>query len=110
MDIVVHTSLREGLARVLPQALLAGKPVASYDVDGAKEVVFSGKTGFLIQPRDIRSLSEALSRLIESPDMRRNFGEQGRVLVKERFDHVKMTKQIRELYLYLLERQRVEGR
>ena len=35
MDIVVHASLREGLARVLPQALIAGKPVVSYDVDGA---------------------------------------------------------------------------
>ena len=35
MDVVVHTSLREGLARVLPQALIAGKPVISYDVDGA---------------------------------------------------------------------------
>ncbi len=35
MDIVVHTSLREGLARVLPQALIAGKPVISYDIDGA---------------------------------------------------------------------------
>lgn len=110
MDIVVHTSLREGLARVLPQSLLAEKPVISYDVDGAKEVVFQGKTGFLVQPRDIQSLSEALSRLIESPDMRRNFGVQGRVTLRERFDHVNMTKQIRELYLYLLERQHDTGR
>ena len=35
MDIVVHASLREGLARVLPQALISGKPAVSYDVDGA---------------------------------------------------------------------------
>eukprot|EP00913_Durusdinium_trenchii_P028298 g26526.t1 len=39
MDIVVHTSLWEGLARVLPQGLIAGKPVVSYDVDGAKEML-----------------------------------------------------------------------
>jgi glycosyltransferase involved in cell wall biosynthesis len=39
MDVVVHTSLREGLARVLPQGLIAGKPVVSYDIDGAREVV-----------------------------------------------------------------------
>jgi glycosyltransferase involved in cell wall biosynthesis len=36
MDIVVHASLREGLARVLPQALIAGKPIVTYDVDGAR--------------------------------------------------------------------------
>ncbi len=50
MDIVVHTSLREGLARVLPQALIAGKPVVSYDVDGAREVVITDETGILLPP------------------------------------------------------------
>ncbi len=50
MDIVVHASLREGLARVLPQALIAGKPVVSYDVDGAREVVLPGETGYLLPP------------------------------------------------------------
>ena len=34
MDIVVHTSLREGLARALVHGLLAGKPVVSFDIDG----------------------------------------------------------------------------
>ncbi len=36
MDALVHTSFREGLARALPQALIAGRPVISYDVDGAQ--------------------------------------------------------------------------
>ncbi|MBK9528859.1 MAG: glycosyltransferase [Acidobacteria bacterium] len=35
MDVVVHTSLREGLARVLPQSLAMGKPCVSFDIDGA---------------------------------------------------------------------------
>ena len=60
MDIVVHASLREGLARVLPQALIAGKPVVSYDVDGAREVVIPGETGFLVPPRDVDGLAAAL--------------------------------------------------
>ena len=42
-DMVVHASLREGLARVLPQALIAGKPVVSYNIDGAREVVIPGR-------------------------------------------------------------------
>ena len=37
MDLLVHASLREGLARALPQALIAGKPVVSYDIDGARD-------------------------------------------------------------------------
>ena len=35
----------------LPQALIAGKPVVSYDIDGAREVAINGETGFLVPPR-----------------------------------------------------------
>ena len=38
-DILVHCSLREGLARTLPQAMLCSRPVVSFDLDGAAEVV-----------------------------------------------------------------------
>ncbi len=51
MDALVHTSLREGLARALPQALIAGKPVISYDIDGAREVIIDGETGYLLRPK-----------------------------------------------------------
>ena len=46
MDAVVHLSRREGLARALPQALAAGRPVVACDCDGAKEVCFPERTGF----------------------------------------------------------------
>lgn len=103
MDIVVHASLREGLARVLPQALLAGKPVVSYDIDGAREVVISGETGYLIPPRDVSRLTAAMDDLIQSPHLRESFGEAGRKRCVEAFDRKKMSQQIRALYVKLLE-------
>ena len=51
------------MARVLPQALLAGKPVVSFDVDGAREVVLDGETGFLVPPRSVEGLREAMESL-----------------------------------------------
>ncbi|MDR1269262.1 MAG: glycosyltransferase, partial [Planctomycetaceae bacterium] len=99
MDIVVHTSLREGLARVLPQALLAGKPVISYDIDGAKEVVLDGKTGFLLPPQSVTELTDAVVRLAENPILRNEMGQTGRQLFSQQFDHHYMTQQIRQLYL-----------
>ena len=77
MDIVVHASLREGLARVLPQALIAGKPVVSYDVDGAREVVIPGETGVLVPPRDIAGLAAALRTLVADPALREPHGPGG---------------------------------
>ena len=66
VDAVVHPSLREGLARVLPQALLVGRPVISYDVDGAKEVVLP-ETGILLPPRSIEGLRDGILRLAGRP-------------------------------------------
>src|SRR5450432_257439 len=52
MDILVHPSRREGLARALPQGSLAGIPVVTYDVDGNREGLIDGATGFLLHPFD----------------------------------------------------------
>ncbi|MDR2762042.1 MAG: glycosyltransferase family 4 protein [Planctomycetaceae bacterium] len=100
MDIVVHTSLREGLARVLPQALLSGKPVVSYDIDGACEVVIDGETGYLLPPKSIKPLEDSIIKLAESKELRKKFGLSGRERFADQFDHRNMTAKIRKLYEY----------
>ena len=102
MDIVVHTSLWEGLARVLPQALIAGKPVVSYDVDGAREVCLPGQTGYLLPPRSVDELARALIELAGDAALRERLGRTGRELFTEQFRHETMTRQIREVYQSLI--------
>lgn len=98
MDILVHTSYREGLARALPQALIAEKPVISYDIDGAREVVIDDRTGFLVSPGDTELLARRILQLAGSEELRHRCGIAGRVLCRDRFDHRTMTQQIRKLY------------
>ncbi|MEN6406609.1 MAG: glycosyltransferase family 4 protein [Thermoguttaceae bacterium] len=98
MDLVVHASLREGLARVLPQALIAGRPAVSYDVDGAREVVITNETGVLVPPRDIEALSSAMVRLASDAALRERLGQEGRRRFTEVFRHEHMTAQLRALY------------
>jgi glycosyltransferase involved in cell wall biosynthesis len=102
MDLLVHTSLREGLARALPQALLAGKPIVSYDIDGAREVCLDGTTGCLVPARDRSALAEAISRLAADVTLRESLGQQGRKRFADRFRHEKMTEKIREIYSEVL--------
>lgn len=102
MDVVVHTSLREGLARVLPQGLIAGKPVVSYDVDGAREVVLTGETGYLLPPKSIEPLADALIELAGDEELRLRLGAEGRRRFTDQFRHEEMTRQLRELYERLL--------
>ncbi len=96
-DIVVHCSLREGLARALPQAMLSGKPVVSFDVDGAREVVDS-ETGILLPPRDVAGLHLAIETLAGSRELRDRLGAAGRERCRERFDHRRMVARIEEVY------------
>jgi glycosyltransferase involved in cell wall biosynthesis len=102
MDFLVHASLREGLARALPQALIAGKPVISYDIDGAREVVLANRTGFLLPPRSIPPLVTAIESLIADPALRQRLGSEGQRLFTDRFRHQSMTRRIRELYQSIL--------
>jgi glycosyltransferase involved in cell wall biosynthesis len=62
MDLLVHTSFREGLPRAIPQAVIAGVPVVAFDCDGAREVV-TRETGLLVPPGDERALGEAMGRV-----------------------------------------------
>jgi glycosyltransferase involved in cell wall biosynthesis len=101
VDAVVHPSLREGLARVLPQALLTGRPVISYDVDGAREVVLP-ETGILLAPRDVPGLGAAIVRLAADPSLRDAMGREGRRRFADQFRHETMTDRLRSLYEELL--------
>lgn len=103
MDILVHTSYREGLARALPQALIAGKPVISYDIDGAKEVAIPEQTGFLVPPSDIEALSQAMCSLSQDPSMRARMGREGQRRFTDQFRHQTMTKKIRQVYQNVLD-------
>jgi len=102
LDIVVHASLREGLARVLPQALIAGRPVVSYDVDGAREVVLPDETGLLVPPRAVGPLADALVQLVEDAQLRQRLGAAGRARFAEQFRHERMSDQLAQLYERLL--------
>ena len=100
-DILVHCSLREGLARVLPQAMLCGKPVVSFDIDGAKEVV-NKDTGFLIEPENIDQLTDACNKLLENPEQRNKLGQNGKAAVTEQFAPDTMVDTIESVYRNLM--------
>ncbi len=100
-DILIHCSLREGLARVLPQAMLCAKPVVSFDIDGAKEVV-NENTGRLIEPQNVSQLTDACSELIADAQLRQSLGTAARNFVKEKFAPETMVNTIENVYNNLL--------
>lgn len=98
MDVLVHPSRREGLARALPQGQLAGCPVVTYDVDGNREGLVDGRTGYCLPAFDVKALGEAVGRLTADADLRRTMGEAGRAFALARFDTKVMVDGLERVY------------
>jgi glycosyltransferase involved in cell wall biosynthesis len=98
MDILVHPSRREGLARALPQAGLAGIPAIAYDIDGNREGVRDGETGIVVRPFDVEKLYEEICGLARDESLRKRMGMAGREFALGRFDAKVMVTALDELY------------
>jgi glycosyltransferase involved in cell wall biosynthesis len=100
-EILVHCSLREGLARTLPQAMLCARPAISFDVDGAREVV-NPNTGRLVEPKNVPQLVEACAELIQDRALRERLGRTAQESVKTKFAPDTMVDTIEAVYRKLL--------
>lgn len=85
MDVCVLCSTKEGLPRVVLEAMLTGKPVVGSDVTGTRELVVNEETGLLYAYGDVPGLTAALRRLLADAGLRRTMGEAGRQRVAEHF-------------------------
>ncbi len=97
IDLLVLTSLWEGLPRVLPQAMAAGVPVVASDVNGSREAIRDGFNGFLMQPHDVQGMARKILYLLTHPEKARAMGRNGAGMVQE-YDIWKMLRQQEALY------------
>lgn len=101
LDVLVLTSRWEGLPRVCPQAMAAGKPVVATHVDGIPEAIVDGRNGFLVAPGDIEGAAQRVNELLADPTRAEALGRAGREHVRE-FDQRHMVEAQEALYRDLL--------
>ncbi len=95
------TSLWEGLPRSLVEAMAAGLPAVVYGVDGTKDIVEDGETGYLITPHDTALAAEKILWLADHPEKARQMGKKGKGLITKDFDIDHMVRQQEVLYAKL---------
>jgi glycosyltransferase involved in cell wall biosynthesis len=85
-DCVVLPSYREGIPRVLLEAMAMEKPIITTDAPGCKNVCVDGVNGLLVKPKDVESLYLAMKKMVELEDEKlREFGKAGRRLAEEKY-------------------------
>jgi glycosyltransferase involved in cell wall biosynthesis len=83
LDVVVLTSLWEGLPCVFSEAMASELPVVATNVDGAREAIIDGDNGFLHKPHDVDAMATSVLKLVTDEELRRTMGKRGRQRVME---------------------------
>lgn len=87
----------EGISNTILESMAFGIPVVATNGGGTVEIV-DNSTGFLILPKDIDSLSEKISFLLDNKDLRIKMGKAAEYKIKNCFSLEYMTKQYIDLY------------
>ena len=100
-DVVVLPSYREGLPRVLLEAMAMGKPIITTNAPGCRDVVIDNYNGYIVEVKNAKSLINAMEKcLLMDREKLRTMGNNGKKLVQERFsDNIIINK-----YLKLIEK------
>jgi glycosyltransferase involved in cell wall biosynthesis len=76
-SVVVLPYVEASQSHIISIAYRCGKPVVATRVGGLPEMVDHGETGFLVAPRDVDALADAVVRLMQNEKLRRQFGMNG---------------------------------
>jgi L-malate glycosyltransferase len=101
-DIFILPSRAEGISNALLEAMSCGLPVIASDVPGNADVVRHGHNGLLFPFDDPDTLAEAITLLIDHPELRQRFGTAARQTVDLHFDLNRITEQYISIYRDLL--------
>jgi glycosyltransferase involved in cell wall biosynthesis len=96
IDCLIHCAHHEGMGRVTVEAMSYGIPVIGFDGAGTKEIITSGKDGFLYRTED--QLYETAKLLMLNNDLYNTISFECTKSVKEKFTIEKYTYNIFSIY------------
>jgi glycosyltransferase involved in cell wall biosynthesis len=85
-DCLVVPSLQEAMGRVTLEAMACGVPLVVTNVGGLPEVVEDGKNGLVVPSQNPERLAAAIAQMLGDEPLRKRFGENGRQVLREKFD------------------------
>jgi glycosyltransferase involved in cell wall biosynthesis len=82
---LTHTSDMEGCPNAVMEAMACGRAVVATDVGDVSMLVENGCTGYVVAPRDERSLVDRIEMLVTDGEVCRRMGEAGRTKARNEF-------------------------
>lgn len=98
MQLLISTSICEGMPNAIIEAMGAGLPCVATDVGGCREVIEDGVTGFLVPPGDIHGLKDRILRILSDDQLRTDLAQAARARAKTHFDSRSVASRYRGIY------------
>jgi glycosyltransferase involved in cell wall biosynthesis len=102
IDLFVLPTLQEALGTSFLEAMAMEKPVVGTNVGGVGEVIKNGVNGYLVEPNNPATLSEAVIKILRNKKRARMMGIEGRKIVEQNFTVEKMCERMYALYSSLV--------
>lgn len=99
-DILILTTPKEGLSQTLVQGALLGKPMISFNVLGAREMI--KENGFVVSAGNVKRMVEKIDYLLSDLERARRMGEKGKELVNKEWEFETIIEKNNKLYEDLL--------
>jgi glycosyltransferase involved in cell wall biosynthesis len=103
-DVVVQSSLTEGLPNVVLEAAFLGVPLIATAVGGTAEVIEHQKSGWLLAPGSVEELEQGLRAFMQSPQRFAAMAAAAQARVRAEFSFATRTERLTTLYEQLIRR------
>lgn len=94
--------MKESQGLVTAEAQACELPVIAFDSGGVKYTLCEGKTGFIVQERDVEAMVNKLEILLTNPNLRKSLGRNAREFIKKNFSTDYTNEVWRENYNHLI--------
>jgi glycosyltransferase involved in cell wall biosynthesis len=88
----------DGMPTTILEAMAAAKPVVGSNVAGIPLVVSHGESGLLVEEQNVDDLARSLINLLESPELRRQYGENALYRVRQELNWQRVARNFVSLY------------
>jgi glycosyltransferase involved in cell wall biosynthesis len=100
-DIFVYASKSETQGMIVSEAMYCGLPIVAIKATGIESLVENNQNGFLVQESE-EEFSEAVQKLIDNPELRKNFGDMSKKLAQEKYTDKICTQNLLNVYQKLI--------
>jgi glycosyltransferase involved in cell wall biosynthesis len=101
MDIFVMTSEKEGLSRVILEAMLMGRPVVSH-MPSASDLIVDRENGMLVPHGNTGKFATSIIELVEHPEFRKSIGQNAHKQIIEAFSIEKYVNGVETVFAEIL--------